>query len=141
MVCCEPLMLGVSVVPCLAQAQTPQYTVTLGNMTVWDGVSRGPGAKDTDYATVAALGPDGRWVSITNGPHDLGKNDQWDWWRNDHLTTAPVSVPNDAGSKLIINLMVTNAGHKDYGNIQDALNNVIMQRFPPTDPPARKQTR
>ncbi len=126
-------LLEVNVVPSLAQAQTPQYTLALGNMIVWDGVSREPGATDSDYATVAAMGPDGKWVSITRGKHDLGNMDQWDWWRNDNSTTPPVSVPNDRNSWLTINVMVTNAGHKDYGNIQDTLNKVIMQQFTPTD--------
>jgi hypothetical protein len=75
-----------------AQHVAATYVVSLGNMTVFDGIARLIGSSDTDYATVTAIGPNGT-VSSTAGPVPLGKGDQHNWQMDQQpLTTQPFVV-------------------------------------------------
>jgi hypothetical protein len=48
------LLMVMVVSPGITQAQAPKYTVSLGGMEVYDGVSAHIEAQDVDYATVSA---------------------------------------------------------------------------------------
>jgi transcription initiation factor IIF auxiliary subunit len=96
----------------------PKYKITLGNMTVWNGVAQGPGAKDTDAGTLFVMGPQGEYGPRPWGSLDLGASPVPVYLGD---SVSEVLVPNDQHSAITISWNAVNAGH---GNTTQMLNDL-----------------
>jgi hypothetical protein len=94
------------------------YVVGLGNMTVFQGVARGPNARDTDYVTLTVEGPAGQLWQGTYGPNNVKKNATTNW----ALWSAPITVPMDGSANLKITWSAINKGHNANA---DAIKNAL----------------
>jgi hypothetical protein len=98
----------------------PKYVVTLGNLTVWNGVSH---RVDTDYLALFVQGPKDQKFSKTDGPLNLRKKNVVDWKLSSTLTT----VPADPHSALIVSWAAVNSGTSHTQELATKLNSVAEQ--------------
>lgn len=97
----------------------PRYVVTLGNMTVWNGVAH---RVDTDYIALSVHGPNGQNFSKGYGPNNLHKKQTTNW----ALSSTPIDVPADAKSTLTIAWAAANKGTSHTQEVIDRLNTIAQ---------------